>query len=89
MTFNSAVSVLCKLLYPDCKTSSASHNIICSRILLAIIFSNIFEKNGSNEIGRKLLGILASRLGFFKIGMTAACLKMEGNIPKQIEKLNI
>ena len=73
-TFNNAVSVLWSDLYPDCKISSALHNIICSRILLATIFSKIFDRKGNNEIGRKLLGLFVSKFGFFKIGNTAACL---------------
>ena len=50
-TFNNAVTVLWSDLYPDCKISSTLHNTICSRILLATIFSKIFDKKGNKFQG--------------------------------------
>ena len=53
------------------------------------IVETTFDKNGSLEIGLKLLKTEGSRIGFFKSGCTTACLKIEGNRPSSKELLMI
>ena len=44
-------------------------------------FSKTLDKNGSFEIGLKLLRAEGSRFGFFKRGWTTLCLKECGEVP--------
>ena len=51
------------------------------------IFSKTFDRNGSLEIGLKLLGVDGSRLGFLSRGVTKAVLKDGGTDPEDRELL--
>lgn len=48
---------------------------------MATIFSRILEMKGRLEMGWRLLKLLGSRAGFFRIGVTTAVLKCRGTIP--------
>ena len=48
---------------------------------MATVFSRIWEMKGRFEMGHRLLKLLGSEPGFFRIGVTAATLKGEGKVP--------
>ena len=51
-----------------------------------LFFSRIFERKGRLEIGRRLLKLLGSALGFLRIGVIAADLRGDGTVPEMREE---
>ena len=71
-------SVVWKALKPDRNFSNKLFCAIKDKRWEETTFCQTFDKNGNLEIGLKLLRSEGSRLGFFKRGWTAACLKADG-----------
>ena len=73
VTLRRAVSMLCKALKPDWNFSKMLLWDIKHKNCIEITFSKTLDKNGSLEIGLKLLRTEGSRFGFFKRGWTTVC----------------
>lgn len=52
---------------------------------MPLLFPRILERNGWLEMGWRLLEMLGCKLGFFRVGVTAAALKDDGTVPKERE----
>ena len=87
-TLKTAVSVLWYFLYADCRISSKlfAHRWDCS---WRTTLSSIFKTNGRFETGLKFLKSLASRPGFFSMGVTRACFNPDGTVTVDKETLTI